>query len=114
LPSPGPARARRHDGGRGPRPPQRNRRPLQHRVSAGREGAIVTILIGLTEPGCMMGASFAVQARERLEPLPGVARVEVELQHDCDWTPADLDARYARRLEEVRAAARRSREVGVS
>jgi hypothetical protein len=54
----------------------------------------------------MMGASFVVRVREALEPLPGVARVDVELEHDSGWSPADLDEGYARRLEEARVRAR--------
>jgi metal-sulfur cluster biosynthetic enzyme len=69
----------------------------------GPEGAVVRVRIGLTEPGCMMGASFVVHARESLERLPDVDRVDVELEHDCDWTPRDLDPRYARRLQAARA-----------
>ena len=66
-------------------------------------GAVIRVRIGLTEPGCMIGASFVTRAHECLEPLAGVARVEVTLEHDCDWTPADLDPAYARRLDAVRA-----------
>jgi metal-sulfur cluster biosynthetic enzyme len=50
-------------------------------------GDAITVRIGLTEPGCMMGASFVVRVREALEPLPGVARVDVELEHDSGWSP---------------------------
>jgi metal-sulfur cluster biosynthetic enzyme len=73
-------------------------------------GATVLVRLGLTEPGCMIGASFLVRARECLEPLPGIAHLEVQLQHDCDWTPDDLDPRYAQRLEDRRAAQRASRQ----
>ena len=66
------------------------------------DGAVVRVRIGLTEPGCMMGASFVVRARESLERLPGVGHVDVELEHDCDWTPRNLDSRYARRLNAAR------------
>jgi len=72
-------------------------------------GATIRVRIGLTEPGCMMGAAFVARAHECLEQLPGVASVEVALEHDCDWTPADLDPAYARRLDAARAA---SRKVG--
>ncbi|WP_162186154.1 metal-sulfur cluster assembly factor [Amycolatopsis jejuensis] len=71
-------------------------------VSQGPGGAAVRVRVGLTEPGCMMGATFVIRAREILDALPGVAHVDVELEHDCDWTPADLDSRYALRLEAVR------------
>jgi metal-sulfur cluster biosynthetic enzyme len=67
------------------------------------DGAVVRVRIGLTEPGCMMGASFVVRTRECLEGLPGIACVDVELEHDCDWTPRDLDPGYASRLQTMRA-----------
>jgi metal-sulfur cluster biosynthetic enzyme len=73
------------------------------------EGAAVRVRIGLTEPGCMMGASFVVRARESLERLPGVGHVDVELEHDCDWTPRDLDSRYARRLQAAGAQRQKAR-----
>jgi metal-sulfur cluster biosynthetic enzyme len=73
------------------------------------EGATVRVRIGLTEPGCMIGASFLVRARECLQPLPGIAHVDVQLQHDCDWTPNDLDPAYAQRLHDRRAAQRAAR-----
>lgn len=67
-----------------------------------RQGTI-SVRIGLTEPGCMMGASFVVRARELLAAVPGVDAVEVELEQDCDWSPALLDGDYAKRLRELRA-----------
>lgn len=76
-------------------------------------GAVIRVRIGLTEPGCMIGASFVARAHECLEPLPGVASVEVTLEHDCDWTPADLDPGYARRLHAVREARRSAPPFGV-
>lgn len=75
-------------------------------VEATPGGDVIRVRIGLTEPGCTIGASFVARAHECLEPLPGVASVEVTLQHDCDWTPADLDAGYARRLHVVRETRR--------
>ncbi len=69
-----------------------------------RGGAAVVLSIGVTEPGCMMGASFAIKAKERLEAMPGVASIDVRLDHRADWEPADLDPAYAIRLEGVRAA----------
>ena len=74
---------------------------------------MIRVRIGLTEPGCMIGASFVAHAHECLEPLPGVAHVEVALEHDCDWTAADLDPGYARRLQAVREARRSARPFAV-
>jgi metal-sulfur cluster biosynthetic enzyme len=80
-------------------------------VDATPGGAVIRIRIGLTEPGCMIGASFVTRAHECLESLPDVASVKVTLEHDCDWTPADLDAAYAKRLHAVREARRPGRRL---
>ena len=37
--------------------------------------------IGVTEPGCMMGASFVIKARELLDAMPGVVSHDVGLDH---------------------------------
>lgn len=74
------------------------------------EGVAVEVRIGVTEPGCMMGASFALKARERLERLAGVVSVDVQRDHDADWDPTDLEPDYAKRLAAVRA--KRSRASG--
>ncbi|MDP9189293.1 MAG: iron-sulfur cluster assembly protein [Actinomycetota bacterium] len=72
-------------------------------------GVAIEVRIGVTEPGCMMGASFAVKARERLEALAGVVAVDVQLDHTGDWEPADIDPAYAERLAAVRAVKRSAR-----
>jgi hypothetical protein len=53
-----------------------------------------------------MGPSFAAGARERLAAEPGIARVEVELSDDADWSPADMAPSYRARLTEHRRARR--------
>ncbi len=70
------------------------------------DGVAVRVRIGVTEPGCLMGASFAISARERLERLGGIASVKVSLDHGGDWEPADIDPAYVDRLAIVRAAKR--------
>jgi len=75
-------------------------------------GVAIEVRIGVTEPGCMMGASFAVRARERLEALAGVVAVDVALDHASDWEPSDLSPGYAKRLEAVRAANRSAAPPG--
>lgn len=80
-------------------------------VSHAPGGAAIEVWIGVTEPGCLMGASFAVRARERLEALEGVASVDVQLDHQADWEPADIDPAYAKRLAAVRGATERTRAV---
>jgi metal-sulfur cluster biosynthetic enzyme len=79
-------------------------------LSEGESGATIRICIGVTEPGCLMGASFAAQARAQLERLAGVARVEIELDHANDWMPGDMDREYQRRLDAVRATRRAALE----
>ena len=83
-------------------------------LAEGAEGLAIELTIGVTEPGCMMGASFAIRAREQLEALPGVAAVSIELDHDADWTPADIDQAYAARLATVRDARRQGVKATVS
>ncbi len=75
-------------------------------------GLAVRLSIGVTEPGCMMGASFVVKARERLEALDEVASVDVRLDHRADWEPVDLDPAYAERLERMRAGKRAALRAG--
>jgi metal-sulfur cluster biosynthetic enzyme len=79
-------------------------------LSEGDAGATIRLRIRVTEPGCLMGASFAAQARAQLERLDGVARVEIELDHANDWMPSDIDRDYQRRLDAVRAARRAALE----
>ena len=77
-------------------------------VSEAPGGVAVEVRIGVTEPGCMMGASFAIKARERLEALAGVVAVDVQLDHTGDWEPADIDPAYAQRLAAIRSARTRA------
>jgi metal-sulfur cluster biosynthetic enzyme len=79
-------------------------RRLEVREAPG--GVAVEVHIGVTEPGCMMGASFAIRARERLEALAGVVAVDVRLDHAADWDPKDIDPAYAKRLAAIRAESR--------
>lgn len=72
-------------------------------------GVAIEVRIGVTEPGCMMGASFAIRARERLEALAGVVAVDVQLDHEADWGPGDISPAYAERLAAVRATKRGAR-----
>jgi metal-sulfur cluster biosynthetic enzyme len=79
-------------------------------LSESEAGATIRVRIGVTEPGCLMGASFAAQARAQLEQLDGVVRVEIELDHANDWMPGDMDRDYQRRLDAVRATRRAALE----
>ena len=65
-------------------------------------GASIRVVIGVTEPGCLMGAAFVNDARQRLRELPGVAEVHVSMDHAFDWTPADMSPAYQARLDQLR------------
>ena len=69
-------------------------------------GADVEVTIGVTEPGCMMGASFVARAQELLDGMDGIATADVRLDHAMDWEPSDLDPTYAKRLEQMRVGVR--------
>jgi metal-sulfur cluster biosynthetic enzyme len=77
-------------------------------VHDGPDGALVRVAIGVTEPTCLMGPSFVSGARERLAAVPGVARVEVTLSSDPDWSPLDMSPDYRARLAEHRRTRRGS------
>ena len=65
-------------------------------------GASIRVVIGVTEPGCLMGAAFVNDARQRLQELPGVAEVHVSMDHAFDWTPADMSPAYQAQLDQLR------------
>jgi metal-sulfur cluster biosynthetic enzyme len=72
------------------------------------DGATVRVAIGVTEPTCLMGPSFASGARERLLRVPGVARVVVQLSDDPGWSPLDMTPGYRTKLAEHRRTRRGS------
>jgi metal-sulfur cluster biosynthetic enzyme len=69
------------------------------------------VTLTMTEPGCLMAAIFAENARDRLAPLAGadgfhdVTGVDVVLDTTQVWEPDDMAPEYRRRL----AAARKRR-----
>lgn len=71
-------------------------------------GASITVTIRVTEPGCLMAYPFANEARKRLETLPGVASIDVKIDHVCDWEPAAMSPAYRTRLEAHRAQRRQA------
>lgn len=74
-------------------------------ATPGPGGAAVSVVLTLTDAGCLLGAEFVARAEERVAALPGVADVEVRLDHRMDWSPGDMDPAYRDRL----AVARRRR-----
>lgn len=63
----------------------------------------VRVTIGVTEFGCFIGPSFAMEAYKRLTSLEGVGEVQVELDKNFDWTPEDMSLPYRALLDERRA-----------
>jgi metal-sulfur cluster biosynthetic enzyme len=73
-------------------------------------GTHVRVVIAVTEYGCLMGAPFAMEARQRLSALGSIASVCVELDDRFDWDLDDLSPTYRERL----ARHRRMRGIGVA
>ena len=51
-------------------------------------GALVTVKMTLTAPGCGMGPVLAQEAKSKIESLPGVDEAEVELVWEPPWNQA--------------------------
>lgn len=83
-------------------------------ISQMSEGASVRVVIGVTEFGCLLGASFVSEAYKILERMPGVAHVKVELDGKFDWDPDDMSADYQERLGERRARTRKMLGIGIA
>jgi probable FeS assembly SUF system protein SufT len=47
----------------------------------------VEVRMTLTAPGCGMGQTIAMDARHRIENLPGVAEADVQVVWDPPWNP---------------------------
>jgi metal-sulfur cluster biosynthetic enzyme len=65
-------------------------------------GASIRVVIGVTEPGCLMGAAFVNDANKLLRALPDVAEVHVSMDHAFDWTPKNMSPAYQARLHQLR------------
>lgn len=72
----------------------------------GSQGTIIRVVIGVTEPGCLMGIPFANEAQKRLQALSGVENVEVTLDRAFSWTPQDMASEYQARLAAFRSKRR--------
>jgi metal-sulfur cluster biosynthetic enzyme len=66
-------------------------------------GARVRVTLCLTEPGCLMGAVFQKTVQRQLAELPGVAEVDVRIDHGHVWDPQQLEPTYKARLTQIRA-----------
>jgi metal-sulfur cluster biosynthetic enzyme len=67
-------------------------------------GRRVEIVLGLTEPLCIMGGYFLQEAHRVVGALEAVDHVAVSLDPNHKWTDAELSASYAQRLRDHRAA----------
>ena len=52
------------------------------------QGALVTVKMTLTAPGCGMGPVLAQEAKAKIEALPGVEEASVELVWEPAWNQA--------------------------
>jgi metal-sulfur cluster biosynthetic enzyme len=75
-------------------------------VTGGQDGAVVRVVVGVTEYGCLLGPAFSDEIRRRVAALPGVREVVTELDDRFDWVPEDMSARYRAALARRRAAGR--------
>ena len=53
----------------------------------GVEGAVITVEMTLTAPGCSMGAMITSEIQDKLLGIPGCEEANVELVWDPPWTP---------------------------
>ncbi len=58
----------------------------------------VDVKMTLTAQGCGMGASIAIDARQKLLSLPGVGEANVDLVWDPPWTPQMISPEGRERL----------------
>jgi metal-sulfur cluster biosynthetic enzyme len=82
-------------------------------IVPGESGAAIHLTIGVTEPGCLMGSAFAEGARVRLEKLPGVGAIKIDLDERLDWHPSDMLGAYREKLERIRAERRIGMPVAI-
>lgn len=72
-------------------------------VGSGDDGEWVRVVLGLTDPTCVMGPAFMESAYEVVRALPGVCAVVVAFEDDSTaWSPQDMAPAYRRRLAVVR------------
>jgi metal-sulfur cluster biosynthetic enzyme len=64
----------------------------------------IDLRIGLTEPSCLMGASFLPRLREALTAMEEVHHVHVGLDPDYVWSAASMSASLRERLAQRQSA----------
>ncbi len=55
-------------------------------------GSRVAVKMTLTAPGCGMGGPISMDAKHRIEALPGVAEADVQVVWDPPWNPQMISA----------------------
>jgi metal-sulfur cluster biosynthetic enzyme len=55
-------------------------------------GSSVDVKMTLTAPGCGMGGPISMDAKHRIESLPGVSEATVEVVWDPPWNPQMISA----------------------
>jgi probable FeS assembly SUF system protein SufT len=55
-------------------------------------GSRVAVKMTLTAPGCGMGGPISMDAKHRIEALPGVAEADVQVVWDPPWSPQMISA----------------------
>ena len=75
-------------------------------VSGAPGAAVVSVELGITEPGCMMQGIFSTAAEREIRALPGVADVVVRIDHGHVWDRDDMATDYRVRLAKLRAERR--------
>ena len=62
-------------------------------------GAEVRIRLTLTSPGCPMSHSIAAEVQRKVQALPGVRTVRVEMAWEPAWNPGMITAEGRRQLQ---------------
>jgi metal-sulfur cluster biosynthetic enzyme len=62
------------------------------------DGSNVHIKMTLTTPGCPMHSMIVQEARAKVEEVPGVKNVEIEMVWDPPWTPERLSPEAKQKL----------------
>lgn len=64
----------------------------------------VHVVIGVTEYACLIGPSFAAEARKTLSSMAGIRELVIDLDGEFDWDPQDMSPAYQARLNRRRQA----------
>jgi metal-sulfur cluster biosynthetic enzyme len=79
-------------------------RHLKVMPATDRDGVDVQVVIGVTEYACLIGPSFAAEARKKLASMAGIRNLVIDLDGEFDWDPQDMSQAYQAQLRERRRA----------